>query len=172
MSDFNVITRSGKVEPVQFDAISRRNEELVKQLGVSLNVAKLTQLVTQGLTNNITTEEIDNMSSETAISLSVYEPEYDRLAARIFMDNLHKRTPSTFSQSMEQLKQLIHPDVWDYFMAHRDALDAAIIHERDFQYQYFACKTLERGYLLKDKKGKVIERPQYMLMRVSIGIHY
>lgn len=172
MSDFNVITRSGKVEPVQFDAISRRNEELVKQLGVSLNVAKLTQLVTQGLTNNITTEEIDNMSSETAISLSVYEPEYDRLAARIFMDNLHKRTPSTFSQSMEQLKDLIHTDVWDYFTAHRDALDAAIIHERDFQYQYFACKTLERGYLLKDKKGKVIERPQYMLMRVSIGIHY
>jgi ribonucleotide reductase alpha subunit len=102
----------------------------------------------------------------------VYEPEYDRLAARIFMDNLHKRTPSTFSQSMEQLKDLIHTDVWEYFTAHRDALDAAIIHERDFQYQYFACKTLERGYLLKDKKGKVIERPQYMLMRVSIGIHY
>jgi ribonucleoside-diphosphate reductase subunit M1 len=172
MSEFNVITRSGKVEPVQFDAISRRNDELVKQLGVSLNVAKLTQLVTQGLTNNITTEEIDNMSSETAISLSVYEPDYDRLAARIFMDSLHKRTPSTFSQSMEQLKALIHPDVWDYIVAHREALDAAIIHERDFQYQYFACKTLERGYLLKDKKGKVIERPQYMLMRVSIGIHY
>ena len=76
MSSFNVIKRSGEIVPVQFDEISRRNEELVKQLGIKINVAKLTQTVTQGLKDNITTEEIDHLSSETAISLSVYEPEY------------------------------------------------------------------------------------------------
>ena len=172
MSDFNVIKRSGETVPVQFDAISRRNEDLVKQLGISLNVAKLTQLVTQGLTNNITTQEIDHLSSETAISLSVYEPDYDRLAARIFMDNLHKNTSSTFSQSMDQLKSILHERVIDYIQRFSVELDQAIVHERDFQYSYFACKTLEKSYLLKNVDGKVTERPQYMLMRVAIGIHY
>ena len=173
MSEFNVVTRSGKIIPIQFDEISRRNEELVKQLGITVNVAKLTQTVSQGLTNNITTKEIDRLSSETAISLSVYEPDYDKLAARIFMDNLHKCTPATFGECAKELFNdgMLHPDVYAFYQAHSETIDKAIVHERDFQYNYFGCKTLERGYLLKNKKGVMIERPQYTLMRVSIGIH-
>lgn len=174
MSEFNVITRSGKVVPIQFDEISRRNEQLIKDLGLRVNIAKLTQTVTSGLKNNITTKEIDHLSCETAASLSVYEPEYDKLAARIFMDDLHKSTPRTFSECFRYLRQdgILHETVYSFFEQHAAELENAIDHERDFQYSYFACKTLERGYLLHDKKGNVVERPQYMLMRVSIGIHY
>ena len=173
VSEFNVRTRSGKLEPIRFDEISRRNEQLVNDLGIVVNVAKLTQTVIQGLTNNITTEEIDRLSSETAISLSIYEPEYDQLAARIFMDNLHKTTPSTFLECFTDLHEsgLIHTDVYAFYKRHADAIEAAIDSSRDFKYHYFGCKTLEKGYLLK-YKGKIWERPQYMIMRVALGIHY
>jgi ribonucleoside-diphosphate reductase alpha chain len=173
-TEFNVITRSGKVVPVQFDEISRRNEELVQKLGIRINTARLTQTVSQGLKNNITTQEIDHLSSETAASLSVYEPEYDKLAARIFMDNLHKTTPSTFFESIKILYDigLIHDQVYLFARDHKEILEQTICTERDFQYSYFACKTLERSYLLKNKETKVVERPQYMLMRVALGIHY
>lgn len=174
MSEFNVIKRSGESVPIQFDEISRRNDELVHQLGIQVNVAKLTQTVIQGLKNNITTQEIDHLSSETAISLSVYEPEYDRLAARIFMNNLHKSTPKTFHESFSILNEtgLIHSQVWSFYLEHQDVINQTIQHDRDYQYNYFACKTLEKGYLLKNKKGIIVERPQYMIMRVSLGIHY
>jgi ribonucleoside-diphosphate reductase alpha subunit len=168
---FHVIKRSGESVPIQFDEISRRNEELVRQLGSTIQVEKLTQLVIQGLKPDITTEEIDHLSSETAISLSVYEPDYDRLAARIFMDNLHKKTPTTFNEYLQKLRFHLHETVYDYAMENIERLEASICHERDFQYTYFGCKTLERGYLLKDESGKIIERPQYMIMRVSLGIH-
>lgn len=170
--EFNVIKRNGEIVPVQFDEISRRNEQLVHTLGLKVNIARLTQTVTQGLKNNISTIEIDNLSAETATSLSVYEPEYDILAARIFMDNLHKTTPSTFSEAMNLIRNLIHPCVLSFLDQHREAIDAAIVHERDFQYSYFACKTLEKSYLLSDGKRNIVERPQYMIMRVAIGIHY
>ena len=171
--EFNVIKRNGQAVPVQFDEISRRNNELVDKLGIKVNIAKLTQKVTQGLTNNITTQEIDHLSSETAASLSVYEPEYDRLAARIFMDNLHKTTPSTFSESIDALVHtgVIHPVVQLFVEENKEALNEAIQIDRDYQYSYFACKTLEKSYLLRDAAGHTVERPQYMLMRVSIGIH-
>ena len=163
--------RSGERVPIQFDEISRRNEELVRQLGIPIHVEKLTQLVIQGLKTDITTEEIDHLSSETAISLSVYEPGYDRLAARIFMDNLHKKTPTTFMECVTQLQFILHPTVYAYAMEHMAVLESTIQHERDFQYTYFGCKTLERGYLLKNESGVIIERPQYMIMRVALGIH-
>ena len=169
---FHVVKRSGEQVPIQFDEISRRNEDLVRQLGISIHVEKLTQLVIQGLKSGITTEEIDHLSSETAISLSVYEPGYDRLAARIFMDNLHKKTPPSFSECIEKLKFIIHPSVYEYALENMEILEKTIQHDRDFQYTYFGCKTLERGYLLKDKSGCIVERPQYMIMRVALGIHY
>jgi ribonucleoside-diphosphate reductase alpha chain len=174
MTDFNVIKRSGEVVPIQFDEISRRNEQLVQQLGIHVNVAKLTQTVIQGLKNNITTQEIDHLSCETAISLSVYEPDYDKLAARIFMNNLQKSTPHTFGEAFTILFEtgLIHDDVFSFFQAHKDQIHAAICDERDYQYNYFACKTLERGYLLKNKNKTIVERPQYMIMRVALGIHH
>lgn len=171
--EFNVIKRNGQVVPVQFDEISIRNKQLVNDLGLKINIARLTQTVSQGLKNNITTEEIDHLSSETAASLSVYEPEYDILAARIFMDNLHKTTPYTFSECFEILNKdgIIHPDVYSFFKQHTEEIEKAIDHSRDFQYSFFACKTLERSYLFRHDK-KTVERPQYMLMRVSLGIHY
>lgn len=174
MDEFNVIKRSGECVPIQFDEISRRNEQLVKDLGLRLNVAKLTQTVTMGLKNNITTKEIDHLSSETAISLSVYEPEYDKLAARIFMDDLHKSTPSTLHACLSQLHEdgLVHSDVYTFFLTHQEELEKAVVHHRDFQYSYFACKTLEKGYLLRSKSKQVVERPQYMIMRVAMGIHH
>ena len=173
-TEFNVIKRSGEVVPVQFDEISRRNEELVRKLGIRINTARLTQTVSQGLKNNITTQEIDHLSSETAASLSVYEPEYDKLAARIFLDNLHKTTPPTFFESIKILHDmaLIQDEVYLFARDYRQELEQNICTERDFQYSYFACKTLEKSYLLKNSEGKVVERPQYMLMRVAIGIHY
>ncbi len=174
MSEFNVIKRSGESVPIQFDEISRRNDELVKQLGINVNVAKLTQTVIQGLKNNITTQEIDHLSSETAISLSVYEPDYDRLAARIFMDNLHKSTPDTFGESALILLEsgILNKKIWEFYLLHDKLINESIVHERDFQYNYFGCKTLEKGYLLRNKKGVIVERPQYMIMRVALGIHH
>ena len=170
--EFNVVKRNGDVVPVQFDEISRRNEQLVHTLGLKVNIARLTQTVTQGLKNNITTVEIDHLSSETAASLSVYDPEYDILASRIFMDNLHKTTPSTFYEAMTRLKNIIHPEVFSFIEEHSEQLEKSICHERDFQYSYFACKTLEKSYLLHDESRHTVERPQYMIMRVAIGIHY
>jgi len=172
--EFNVIKRDGKAVPVQFDEISRRNEQLVRELGIKVNIAKLTQTVTQGLTNNITTEEIDHLSSETAASLSVYEPDYDRLAARIFVDNLHKTTPESFSESMDRLAAtgVIHPLVRAFVATYRQELDEMVVHDRDFGYSYFGCKTLEKSYLLRDAEGRTVERPQYMILRVSVGIHH
>ena len=174
MSDFNVIKRSGQIVPIQFDEISRRNEQLVKELGIHVNVAKLTQTVIQGIKDNITTQEIDHLSCETAISLSVYEPDYDKLAARIFMNNLQKSTPKTFGEAFAILFEtgLIHDDVYSFYQAHADQINTAIQDDRDYQYNYFACKTLEKGYLLKNKKKVIIERPQYMIMRVALGIHH
>ena len=170
--EFNVIKRNGDIVPVQFDEISRRNEQLVKTLGLKVNISRLTQTVTQGLKNNITTLEIDNLSSETAASLSVYEPEYDILASRIFMDNLHKSTPPTFYESMRRIENIIHEKVLAFLEVHRDTIEAAIVHERDFQYSYFSCKTMVKSYLLQDGTHHTVERPQYMIMRVAIGIHY
>jgi ribonucleoside-diphosphate reductase alpha subunit len=170
--EFNVIKRNGEVVPVQFDEISRRNEQLVKTLGLKVNVARLTQTVTQGLKNNISTVEIDHLSSETAASLSVYEPEYDILAARIFMDNLHKSTPPTFYEAMQSIRDILHEKVLSFLEVNRDTIEASIVHDRDFQYSYFACKTLVKSYLLQNGKRQTVERPQYMIMRVAIGIHY
>jgi len=170
--EFNVIKRNGDVVPIQFDEISRRNEQLVRTLGLHVNIARLTQTVTQGLKNNISTVEIDHLSAETAASLSVYEPEYDILAARIFIDNLHKTTPPTFYEAMHRIENIIHPEVLRFLDTHREAIESAIQHSRDFQYSYFACKTLEKSYLLHDAQRRTVERPQYMIMRVSIGIHY
>jgi len=170
--EFNVIKRNGQTAPVQFDEISRRNEQLVQSLGLKVNVARLTQTVSQGLKNNISTVEIDHLSAETAASLSVYEPEYDILAARIFMDNLHKSTPPTFYQAMKEIVNLIHPGVMQFIETYRYEIETAIDHARDYQYSFFACKTLEKSYLLQNAERKTVERPQYMLMRVALGIHY
>merc|ERR1711899_108853 len=135
--------------------------------------------VINGLYPGVTTVELDNLAAEIAATMTTKHPDYAILAARIVISNLHKETKKMFSEVITDLYKMrshdrptpmISEQHYKIVMDNKDKLDAALIYDRDFQYQYFGFKTLERSYLLK-KDGKVVERPQQMLMRVSVGIH-
>jgi len=137
--------------------------------------------VIQGVYDGVATSALDDLAAETAAYLTTQHPDYSRLAARISVSNLHKMTEKSFSNVMDRLHQYVDPrtkmpaplisdKVFDIIMANKERLDAAIVYDRDFEYDYFGFKTLEKAYLLR-MNGKVAERPQHMLMRVSIGIH-
>ncbi len=174
-----VINRSGVRESIRYDKITDRNIELASDLDV--DVTKLSQLVIQSLKDGMTTSDIDLLSSETAFYMSTYEPQYDILASRIAISNLHKSTKRSFSSIVADLynsinkrtgkkTKVISKTTYDFVMAHMEEIDNAICHERDYNYNYFGFKTLEKSYLLKID-NKIVERPQHMLMRVAIGIH-
>ncbi len=174
-----VINRSGVRESIRYDKITDRNIELASDLDV--DVTKLSQLVIQSLKDGMTTSDIDLLSSETAFYMSTYEPQYDILASRIAISNLHKSTKRSFSAIVADLynsvnkrtgkkTKVISKTTYDFVMAHMEEIDNAICHERDYNYNYFGFKTLEKSYLLKID-NKIVERPQHMLMRVAIGIH-
>jgi len=177
-----VIKRSGKREPVHFDKITSRISKLCFGLDNKfVEPARIAQTVIQGLYDGVTTTDIDNLAAETAASMAVVHPDYAVLAARIAVSNLHKNTAKSFSQTIEKLHKNISPktgkpapqiadDIYEIIQANKDRLDGAIIHHRDFNYDYFGFKTLERSYLMKSD-GVIVERPQHMLMRVSVGIH-
>lgn len=125
--------------------------------------------------------ELDNLAAETAAYMTTKHPDYAILAARIAISNLHKETTKQFSQVVEDLYRYVNPktdklasmisdDVYKVVQANAERLNSAIIYDRDFSYNYFGFKTLERSYLLKIN-GKVAERPQHLLMRVAVGIH-
>ncbi len=177
-----VIKRDGRRESVKFDKITARIEKLCYSLDPyfvqPLEVAKK---VITGLYDGVTTTELDNLAAETAASMTTKHPDYAVLAARIAISNLHKNTQKSFSTTMRRLYNYIDPktgenaallskEVYDVIKKHASELDAAIIYDRDFGYDYFGFKTLEKSYLLK-LDGKIVERPQHMLMRVSVGIH-
>lgn len=137
--------------------------------------------VIEGLYDNVTTSELDNLAAEIAATMTTSHPDYAKLAARISVSNLHKNTKKTFSEVMTDLYEYVNPrteekaplisdEVYKVIMDNREKLDSTIIYNRDFGYDYFGFKTLERSYLLKIN-GEIAERPQHMLMRVSIGIH-
>ncbi|MEN8845717.1 MAG: ribonucleoside-diphosphate reductase subunit alpha, partial [Candidatus Arcticimaribacter sp.] len=137
--------------------------------------------VIEGLYDGVTTSELDNLAAEIAATMTTAHPDYARLAARISVSNLHKNTKKTFSEVMHDLYTYVNPrtgkkapllseEVYDVIMKHKERLDSTIIYNRDFGYDYFGFKTLERSYLLK-LNGDIVERPQHMLMRVSLGIH-
>uniref|UniRef100_A0A674IMV5 Ribonucleoside-diphosphate reductase n=1 Tax=Terrapene triunguis TaxID=2587831 RepID=A0A674IMV5_9SAUR len=143
--------------------------------------AQITMKVIQGLYSGVTTVELDTLAAETAATLTTKHPDYAILAARIAVSNLHKETKKVFSDVMEDLYNYVNPhngrhspmiakETLDIVLANKDRLNSAIIYDRDFSYNYFGFKTLERSYLLKIN-SKVAERPQHMLMRVSVGIH-
>jgi ribonucleoside-diphosphate reductase alpha chain len=177
-----VIKRSGNREPVHFDKITSR----ISKLSFGLNNKfvqpyAIAQSVIQGLYDGVTTTQLDNLAAETAASMAVIHPDYAMLAARIAVSNLHKNTKKLFSRTIEDLYHYIDPktnekapliadDIFEIIMENRERIDAAIIHHRDFSYDFFGFKTLERSYLMK-LDGKIVERPQHMLMRVAIGIH-
>jgi ribonucleoside-diphosphate reductase alpha chain len=177
-----VIKRNGTREPVQFDKITARIKKLCYGLDMNyVDPVVVAMKVISGIYDGITTTELDNLAAETAASMTTKHPDYAILASRIAISNLHKNTLKSFSQTIEllynykdpktgQKAQLIADDVYEIIMKNRQKLDSAIIYDRDFGYDYFGFKTLERSYLLKIN-GRVAERPQHMLMRVSVGIH-
>jgi ribonucleoside-diphosphate reductase alpha chain len=177
-----VIKRNGKSEPVHFDKITTRIEKLSYGLNRDyVNPVEIAKVVIQGLYDGIPTTELDNLAAETAASLTTKHPDYAILAARIAVSNLHKNTKKSFSETIYDLYNYINPktsqkaplvadDVYQIVMENADRLDSAIIYNRDYEYDYFGFKTLERAYLLK-LNGKVAERPQHMIMRVAVGIH-
>lgn len=174
-----VIKRSGKRDPMRYDNITDRNIELSN--GLDIDVAYLSKIIIQSLKNGMTTNEIDELSSETAAYMSSYEPDYDVLAARISVSNHTKLTFDSFYETMNHLFLHINKNtnkrsniINDVFMQfvnkNRKVLDEAIDYSRDFNYSYFGFKTLQKLYLLKIDK-RIVERPQHMLMRVACTIH-
>lgn len=177
-----VIKRSGKREPVSFDKITARVKKLCYGLNQDfVDSIEIAKKVIQGLYNGVTTTELDNLAAETAASFAVIHPDYALLAARIAVSNLHKNTDKSFSQTMELLFNYIDPvtntkagliaeETMNIIRKNADTLDSAIIYDRDYEFDYFGFKTLERSYLLR-ANGHVVERPQHMLMRAAVGIH-
>ncbi len=176
-----VVKRDGKKELMMFDKITARVRKLCYGLNELVDPVKVAMRVIEGLYDGVTTTELDNLAAEVAATLTTAHPDYAKLAARISVSNLHKNTKKSFSEVMEDLHKYINPrtgkkaplladDVYNVIMDNKELLDSTIIYNRDFGYDYFGFKTLERSYLLK-LNGKIAERPQHMLMRVSLGIH-
>jgi ribonucleoside-diphosphate reductase alpha chain len=177
-----VLKRNGKAEAVHFDKITSRVMKL--SYGLSLkqdDIIEIAKKVITGIYNNVTTTELDNLAAETAASYTTRHPDFAVLAARIAVSNLHKNTTKSFSHTAGLLYNyidqktgdkapLIADDVYAIIEEHQDRLDAAIIYERDYHFDFFGFKTLEKSYLLK-VHGKIVERPQHLFMRVALGIH-
>jgi len=177
-----VIKRDGRRESVRFDKITARIENLCYELDPKfIQPIEVAKKVIDGLYDGVTTTELDNLAAEVCASLTVKHPDYAILAARIAISNLHKTTSQSFSNTMKRLytyvnpvtggnAALIDPEVYGIIKQNAARLDEAIDYKRDFDYDYFGFKTLERSYLIR-LSGKVVERPQHMLMRVAVGIH-
>jgi len=177
-----VIKRSGRREPVSFDKIAARTKKLCYGLDENfIDNIEISKKVIQGLYDGVTTSELDNLAAETAATMTTIHPEYAVLAARIAVSNLHKNTQKSFSKVMHSLHQYIDPktgtsaglisdDLIKVLDANKDLIDSSIIYDRDYDFDYFGFKTLERSYLLR-ADGKVVERPQHLIMRAALGIH-
>ncbi len=176
-----VLKRDGRKEAVKFDKITARIEKLCYGLSEYVDPVAVAKRVVDGVYDGVTTSELDNLAAETAASMTIKHPDYANLAARIAVSNLHKSTKKSFSETVTDLYEYINPetgqkapliadDVYEIVQANAEYLDSQLIYDRDFSYDYFGFKTLERSYLLR-MHGKIVERPQQMLMRVSIGIH-
>ncbi|WOG82163.1 hypothetical protein DCAR_0101325 [Daucus carota subsp. sativus] len=187
----HVIKRDGRQEVVNFEKITARLKKL--SYGLSINHCDpilVAQKVCAGVYKGVTTSHLDELAAETAAAMTTNHPDYASLAARIVVSNLHKNTKKSFSETIKdvhnhvsersgQKAPLLADDVFDiimnvsymvYLNPNVARLDSEIIYDRDFDYDYFGFKTLERSYLLKIE-GKVVERPQHILMRVAVGIY-
>ncbi|KAL9252883.1 Ribonucleoside-diphosphate reductase large subunit-like protein [Drosera capensis] len=177
-----VVKRDGRQEAVHFDKITARLKKLSYGLSIDhCDPVLVAQKVCAGVYKGVTTSQLDELAAETAAAMTASHPDYASLAARIVVSNLHKNTKKLFSETIKDMYNhfnersglkapLIADDVYEIIMQNAAWLDSEIIYDRDFDYDYFGFKTLERSYLLK-VGGKVVERPQHMLMRVAIGIH-
>ena len=176
-----VLKRDGRKEPIIFDKITARVRKLCYGLNDLVDPVKVAMRVIEGLYDGVTTSELDNLAAETAATMTTTHPDYAQLAARISVSNLHKNTKKSFVETMTDLYTYVNPrtakkaplladNVYKIIKDNEELLDSTIIYNRDFGYDYFGFKTLERSYLLKIN-GQIVERPQHMLMRVSVGIH-
>lgn len=176
-----VIKRDGRKEDVKFDKITARVQKLCYGLSEYVDPIMVAKKVVDGVYTGVTTSELDSLAAEIAASMTTSHPDYAQLAARIAVSNLHKNTKKSFSETMKDLYDYVNPrnnkpspliadDVYEIVQKHAATLDSTLIYDRDFSYDYFGFKTLERSYLLR-LNGKIAERPQQMLLRVAIGIH-
>ena len=176
-----VVKRDGRRESVKFDKITARIKKLCYGLNPLVTPEKVAMKVIEGLYDGVTTSELDNLAAEVAATNTITHPDYALLASRIAVSNLHKNTKKSFSETVKDLYEYVDPktnekaplisdEVYSVIMKNADVLDSTIIYDRDFRYDFFGFKTLERSYLLK-LNGEVAERPQQMLMRVAMGIH-
>jgi len=176
-----VIKRDGTKQTVHFDKITSRVKKLSWELSPEVDPALVAQKVCGGVYAGVTTAELDELASQTAAHMVTIHPDYGKLAARIAVSNLHKNTKKLFTDVVKDLYSYVNPrtnqhgpmiaeDVYKIIMANKERINDAIVYDRDYSYDFFGIKTLERAYLLKIN-GKIHERPQQMLMRVSVGIH-
>ena len=173
--------RDGSLEEMRYDKITRRISIFCSDLNIEyIDPTYVTLKVTQGIYDGISTTELDVLAAETAASMTTTHPDYAKLSGRLAVSNLHKTTPKKFSQCIKELYSFIEPktgkesslistEVYEFVMSNKESFDGAIHQERDLEFDYFGFKTLERSYLLKIG-SRVIERPQYMYMRVAVGI--
>lgn len=177
-----VIKRDGRRQQVKFDKVTARIQKLCYGLDpVHVDPTAVALKVIEGIYDGVTTVELDNLAAEVAAMLTTRHPDYTLLASRIAISNLQKNTHKSFAKTIDDLyhyvdastgrkSPLISSEIHALVQEHAEELDAAIIYDRDFGYDYFGFKTLERSYLLK-MNGRVVERPQHMMMRVALGIH-
>ena len=177
-----VYKRDGRKEPVRFDKITARLQKLCYGLDTDyVDSVSVTQRVISGVYQGVNTIELDNLAAETAAYMTTIHPDYAILAARIAVSNLHKQTTKQFSQVSKALYEYINPrtgkhspmiskECHDIIQENADELNSTIVYDRDFSFNFFGFKTLERSYLLRID-GKVAERPQHLMMRVAVGIH-
>lgn len=182
MAEMFVLKRDGRKEAVKFDKITARINKLCYGLNTSyVDSTKVSQKVINGVYTGVTTSQLDDLAAKEAAAMAVIHPDYALLASRLAVSNLHKNTEKSFTRSMQQLYEYVDPktgekaaliaeDVWEIIEKNAELLDSTIIYDRDYHFDYFGFKTLEKSYLLK-LDGKVAERPQHMYMRVAVGIH-
>lgn len=176
-----VVKRDGRKETVKFDKITARISKLCYGLNPIVDPLKIAMKVIEGVFDGVTTSQLDTLAAEIAATNTTTHPDYALLASRIAIGNLHKNTTKSFSQTITDLYSYVDPktgksagliaeDVYQVVVENAPLLDSTIIYDRDFQFDYFGFKTLEKSYLLK-MHGKVVERPQHLFMRVAVGIH-
>lgn len=191
-----VVKRDGRKESVKYDKISDRITDLCENIEpvISLDdvdVAMITQKVVTGVYPGVSTDELDILAAETAAYLSTVHPSYADIAARIAISNLHKKTSNSFLEVMKIEYEHINPktldpsplvskELYDVVTAHAEEIEREIDYTRDYNYKYFGFKTLEKSYLQRIQvslengkiESKIVERPQHMIMRVCLGIHF
>ena len=174
-----ILKRDGSHEPVSFDKVLKRIQKAGKDLNVQVDT--LAQNIISQICDGISSSKLDELAAQLAASLSTLHPDYATLASRLTISNHHKNTTFTFAQVVQTLRNQTskHTGKPVYYVSEEleqvatlfaDAIEAIIVYERDYDFDYFGFKTLEKSYLLRDTKGRILERPQHMWMRVALGI--